>query len=165
MSDEKKQCPYYDVCKMRLHPSSLMEQQNLVVHLGFRFFYTLIAWFVLAFKVNDGFFLSMCFFALPVFMDCVKFTPLNKYRKIIRLFEIGVTAALFFISLLGVFGIYTLKTGENFRVVTENFIGVLPSDVPIQTFWIVIGLTVFVTLVDWLCNLFKLDDKVDEEVD
>ena len=59
------------------------------------------------------------------------------------------------------FGIYILKSGENIQIITENFVGVLPSGVLIQTFWIFIGLTVFVTFVDWLCNLFRLDDKID----
>ena len=157
-----KICPLYDKCSVRLHPMTATDNPNMAAHLGFRAFYTFIAWFVLGYKINDGFFLAMCFFVLPVFMDCIKFTPLNKIRKWIRRFEIAVTGALFFISLLGVIGIYALQgINGSWRIVTVSFIGWLPSDFDVGVMWWFLSATVIVTLVDWLCNETKFDKAVE----
>ena len=59
-----KQCPLYDVCNVRLHPLAATDKPNRVAHLGFRFLYTLIAWFVLGFKINEGFFSCDVFLCL-----------------------------------------------------------------------------------------------------
>ena len=148
-----KNCPYYDSCPLRMHPLSAMDNPNMVAHLGFRFLYTLIAWFVLGYNVTEGFFVSMFFFVLPVFMDCVKFTPLKKSRKLIKMAEVLVTGFLLFISVLGVFGIYTLinESGE-WRITLSKFVAELPSGINIEWIWWSLGLIAFVTLIDWLCN-------------
>ena len=104
-SDSKKKrqaesCPYYDSCSLRIHPLSTMDSPNMAAHLGFRFLYTLLAWFVLGDNVTEGFFVSMFFFVLPVFMDCVKFTPLVRIREYIKMAEVMVTGVLLFISAL-----------------------------------------------------------------
>ena len=139
-------CPFYEECPIRLHPLSAIDNPNMAAHLGFRVFYTVIAWFVLGFKVNEGFFLAMCFFALPVFMDCLKFTPLNKKRKRIRFAEILFSGTLFAISIIGVIGIYAVeKVDGTWQIVTKDFIG----------YWL--GFIVIITMVDWLCNESKLD--------
>ena len=154
----EKQCPIFNECPLRLHPLSATDNPNMAAHLGFRVFYTLIAWFVLGFKVNEGFFLAMCFFALPVFMDCLKFTPLNKIRKKIIILETVVSGILFLISLIGVIGIYVIEnSGESWYIVTNNFVGYLPSGFDVAIMWYLLGLVVFITMVDWLCNEAKLD--------
>ena len=164
MNDKNKnspqigKCPFYDECPIRLHPLSATDNPNMAAHLGFRFFYTLIAWLVLGFKVNEGFFLAMCFFALPVFMDCVKFTPLSKKRKRIILVETIFSGLLFGVSIIGVIGIYQVKkVGETWQIFTKDFIGYLPSGFDISIMWYWLGLIVIITMVDWLCNESKLD--------
>ena len=153
-----KQCPLYDECSIRLHPLSATDNPNMAAHLGFRLFYTLIAWFVLGFKVNEGFFLAMCFFALPVFMDCLKFTPLNKKRKRIIVVEELVSGITFLISLIGVIGIYAIeKSGESWIIVTKDFIGYLPSGFDVAVMWWLLGSIVLITMVDWFCNEAKID--------
>ena len=163
-SDKGKTCPYYDKCPVRLHPLSAMDSPNMAAHLGFRFLYTLIAWFVLGFKVNEGFFVSMFFFVLPVFMDCVKFTPLIKLRRWIKYVEVVLTGMALFFSLLGVFGIYTLKneTGT-WQITYENFAIELPSGFDVGWIWIFLISIVFVTAVDWFCNDTKFDRVNDVE--
>ena len=159
---KEKSCPYYDKCPVRLHPSSSTDNPNLAAHLGFRFLYTLVAWFVLGFNVNEGFFVSMFFFVLPVFMDCIKFTPLVKLRVWIKRFEVFVTGMAFFISSLGVLGIYTLsnKTGT-WQIISENFVVGLPSGFDVAWIWNLLVTIVIVTAVDWLCNDTKFD-RVDK---
>ena len=136
----------------------------MAAHLGFRFLYTLIAWFVLGFKVNEGFFVSMFFFVLPVFMDCVKFTPLIKLRRWIKYVEVVLTGMALFFSLLGVFGIYTLKneTGT-WQITSENVAIELPSGFDVGWIWIFLISIVFVTAVDWFCNDTKFDRVNDVE--
>ena len=148
-----KNCPFYDKCSVRLHPFSANDSPNMVAHLGFRCFYTVLAWIVLGYKVNEGFFLSMCFFVLPVFMDCLKFTPLNEIRKLVRNCELCVSGLLFGVSLLGVIGIYELKKVDGaWTIYLTDFAGYLPSDIELGTMWMLLILVVFVTLIDWFCN-------------
>ncbi|MBR6713190.1 MAG: hypothetical protein IKI76_09390 [Selenomonadaceae bacterium] len=160
-SKEKKRekiCPHYDGCPRRLHPLSATDSPNMAAHLGFRFSYTVLAWFILGYKVNEGFFVSMFFFVLPVFMDCVKYTPLKKLRKYIKMVSVLATGLLLFVSILGVFGIYTLskETGE-WQIVSSNFVVDLPSEIGLNWLWGLLILIVLVTFVDWLCNYTKLD--------
>ena len=159
------QCPLYDNCKVRLHPLATTDRPNAVAHLGFRFFYTLIAWFVLGFKINEGFFLAMCFFALPVFMDCVKFTPLNEYRKIIKFFEVGVSGLLVGISFLGVIGIYAVENiSDSWLVVCKDFVVDLPSGFSVEVIWWILAAVVFITAVDWFCDESQLERAVIENL-
>lgn len=163
-SDKGKTCPYYDKCPMRLHPLSATDNPNLAAHLGFRFLYTLVAWFVLGFNVNEGFFVSMFFFILPVFMDCIKFTPLVKLQIWIKRFEVLVTGTALFISSLGVLGIYTLsnKTGT-WQIISENFVVGLPSEFEVAWIWYLLVAIVLITAVDWFCNDTKFDRVNDVE--
>ena len=57
-SGKGKPCPYYEECPVRLHPLSATDNPNMAAHLGFRFLYTLVAWFVLGYNVTEGF---ICF--------------------------------------------------------------------------------------------------------
>lgn len=163
MKDKSKntgdnQCPLYGKCSLIVHPLSSTDNPNMAAHLGFRVLYTCIAWIVLGFKISEGFFLSMCFFALPVFMDCLKFTPLNKKRKKIIFVETFVSGILFVISVIGVIGIYALeKNDESWKIVTKNFIGFLPSGFDISVIWYLLGTVVIITMVDWFCNEAKID--------
>ena len=162
-SDSKKKrryknCPYYDACPLRIHPLSAMDSPNMAAHLGFRFLYTLIAWFVLGYNVTEGFFVSMFFFVLPVFMDCVKFTPLKKSRRLIKIAEVIISGFLLFISVLGVFGIYTLSNASGkWQITLSKFVVELPSGIDIEWIWWSLSLIVFVTFIDWLCNDSRID--------
>ena len=153
-----KSCPHYDRCSLRLHPLSATDNPNMAAHLGFRFLYTLLAWFILGYNVTEGFFVSMFFFVLPVFMDCVKFTPLKKSRKWIKKAQVAVSGALLVISALGVFKIYVLSNATGtWQMVSSNFVIDLPSGIGIEWIWKLLVLIVFVTAVDWLCNDSKFE--------
>jgi len=148
-----------------LHPLAATDRPNIVAHLGFRFLYTLIAWFVLGFRINEGFFLATCFFALPVFMDCVKFTPLNKSRKLIRFFEIFISGLLFSVSLLGVIGIYAVENLNNsWVVVCKDFVVDLPSNFSVEVIWWILAAVVLITAVDWICDELQLERVVVENL-
>lgn len=153
-----KPCPYYEECPVRLHPLSAMDNPNMAAHLGFRFLYTLVAWFVLGYNVSEGFFVSMFFFVLPVFMDCIKFKPLTKLRMLIKRVEILFAGILLFISSLGVFRIYVLNNERGtWQMIATNFIVELPSDLEVGWIWWLLGAIALVTAVDWFCNVTKFD--------
>jgi len=158
-----KCCPYYDNCTLRMHPLSATDNPNMAAHLGFRFLYTLIAWLVLGDNVTEGFFVSMFFFVLPVFMDCVKFTPLKKTRKWIKMAEVGATGAVLLIAVLGIFNIYTLsKETGRWQINATNFVVDLPSGIDVGWIWKLLALIVVVTFVDWLCNDAKVERMIEQ---
>ena len=141
-----------------MHPLSAMDNPNMAAHLGFRFLYTFLAWFILGYNVNEGFFVSMFFFILPVFMDCVKFTPLSNLRKWIKMAQVTTTGILLTISTLGVFKIYTLSNELGaWQIISSNFVVDLPSGIGVEWIWKLLGLTVLVTAVDWFCNQPKFN--------
>ena len=158
-SNLKKDCPFFDTCKTRLHPFAATDEPNLVAHLGWRVAYTFLAWLVLGLNINSGFLLAALFFILPIFMDCLKFYPLNNLRKKIRIAEIIILSLFNIIPLLGILGICKLEESEGlwFIVLSENFIIKTHLSISVECFWKLLGLVVGVTIVDWLCNGTRLD--------
>lgn len=113
---------------------------------------------------NRRFFVSMFFFVLPVFMDCVKFTPLKKSRRLIKMAEVSLTGVLFFISMPGIFNICTLsqETGK-WQINATNFVIDLPSGIDVGWIWKLLVFIVIVTFVDWLCNDTKIKDMINTQ--
>ncbi len=82
-------------------------------HLGFRAFYVVIAYFVLGYFRNDGFFTSMFLFALPLGLDYLSFTPRTKIRRIIRNIALILNVFWIIIGILGLMGIIYIIKEEN----------------------------------------------------
>lgn len=77
--------------RILMFPTASADTPNAFAHLGFRFCYTVIAWFVLGRGINEtSFFVSLNLFVVPILMDCLKFTPTTRVRMYIRRAEISV---------------------------------------------------------------------------
>lgn len=106
----------------------------------------------------------MLFFVLPVFMDCLKFTPLKKARRMIKIAEILLSGMLLFISAIGVLGIYALSNESgSWRIVVSDFVTELPSGIiGVEWIWGLLVLIVLVTAVDWFCNDSKFERVMED---
>ncbi len=81
-------------------------------------------------------------------MDCLKFTPLKKARRMIKIAEILLSGMLLFISAIGVLGIYALSNESgSWRIVVSDFVTELPSGIDIEWIWRLLVLIVLVTAV------------------
>lgn len=147
---KRPHCEMYQQCRLRLHPFTTQDMPNAAAHLGFRMVHSLLSWCVLGMDVGRGLFAAMFLFTVPVFMDCLKFTPLTVYRTYIRAVELFVTGMWCIISILGLFGILVVNEVNMTINTSENFIGFYLGEIQISTVWLYMGSVFLVTVVDWL---------------
>ena len=100
--------------------------------------------------IGRGLFAAMFLFTVPLFMDCVKFTPLTVLREYIRIVELTITGIWCVLSILGLFGVFTINEASMTISTSENFIGFSLSGIPISMLWLCMGTVFLVTVVDWL---------------
>lgn len=156
----ERDCPMYDYCNIRLHPLASADRPNMVAHLGFRVIYTFIAWMVLAKGISESaFFVSVFLFALPVLMDCLKFTSTEKARRWIMWGEIAVSGCWCIIALLGMLGILLVQEVNGLLMISTSteFIGFNFGMMPVEKIWRWLGTVLVVTIVDWLCGMRQID--------
>lgn len=140
----------YQQCRLRLHPFTTQDMPNAAAHLGFRMVHSLLSWCVLGMDIGRGLFAAMFLFTVPLFMDCVKFTPLTVLREYIRIVELTITGIWCVLSILGLFGVFTINEASMTISTSETFIGFSLSGIPISTLWLCMGTVFLVTVVDWL---------------
>lgn len=125
-----------------------------VAHLGWRFFYTLVAFLILGFGIIPGnsFFISLTLFVSALFMDYLRFIPDTTKRKIIRAAGIFINGFWLIIGIIGIAGIVSVvKDGEILlTVLSKNFIVTNKASVALEKIWYTLGISVFLTAVDWL---------------
>lgn len=147
---KRTHCEMYQQCRLRLHPFTTQDMPNAAAHLGFRMVHSLLSWCVLGMDIGRGLFAAMFLFTVPLFMDCVKFTPLTVLREYIRIVELTITGIWCVLSILGLFGVFTINEASMTISTSENFIGFSLSGIPISTLWLCMGTVFLVTVVDWL---------------
>lgn len=147
--------------RILMFPTASADTPNAFAHLGFRFCYTVIAWFVLGRGINEtSFFVSLNLFVIPILMDCLKFTPTTRVRMYIRCAEIFVCGFWFLFSVLGMTGVFTvIKFGDQYLLSTaEDFIGFYLSEIDLRYVWRAVVSVTFVTLIDWLFKRIRRDE-------
>ena len=147
---KRTHCEMYQQCRLRLHPFTTQDMPNAAAHLGFRMVHSLLSWCVLGMDIGRGLFAAMFLFTVPLFMDCVKFTPLTVLREYIRIVELTITGIWCVLSILGLFGVFTINEASMTISTSETFIGFSLSGIPISTLWLCMGTVFLVTVVDWL---------------
>ena len=157
-SDDKKICPIYDKCNLRLHPFSATDVPNRVAQPIIRVAYTIIAWCFLGYGINEGFFVSAFLFILPILMDCCRFTPITDVRKKIWRGELTVLVIWCMLALLGIIKVFVLQEADNtWGVVTsEGFIGFQLPFIPLSYVWWALSTVVFAASIDLFFNESRL---------
>lgn len=151
-----QQCEYYEICDARLHPHSSTDKPNMAAHLGFRCVYVLISWFILSYKINEGFFTTMFLFSLPIFMDSFKFVPQTKLRRCIRYVSLTILGLWCLFSLVGILGVLQLDMSAMTISTSKEFISFSFHNVGISFICNALLSVVFITIVDWLQGDSKL---------
>lgn len=160
---EKPRCPLEDKCNVLRHPMASADTPNILAHLGVRFLYTLIAWFILGMGIKEGsFFVSLNLFVIPILMDCWKFLPCTTIRSRIRNAELLICWTWCLFSVLGMMGIFIItKVGDSYFLGTaKDFIGFQFSGLDLKYIWQGTASITGVTLVDWMCNRTQIEAAI-----
>ena len=158
MSSNKgyKTCPY--LCQ---------DVPTKVAHLGWRFFYTLIAFLILGYGISpgSGFFISLSLFTSALLMEYLRFTPDTRWRKLIRNSGIFVFGIFLLIGIVGIIGILNVVTnGDLLLVVTsDNFI-VRGPPVALSMIWYILGISIVITLCDWVIYESPIEQNVIRDI-
>ena len=124
-------------------------------HIGGRFIYTVVAWFVLALDVSPtSFFVSLFLFILPILMDCISFGYKGwSKEKTIRI-ETAICMFWATFAILGLFGIFVVvpNHGALCIVTSKSFIGFSTPMIPVSYIWNCLGSVVLITAVDLVCR-------------
>lgn len=84
-------CAYAHVCEQYDLPA-YEDRHETHSYLGWRVIGTMIAWLILGKAVSgDTFFVACFLFAYPILLDCIKFKPVNKLRRLIKWAEVAVS--------------------------------------------------------------------------
>ncbi len=150
LSKTDRYCEFYDGCKYRRNPLTAHDQPNLIAHLGLRVVLTTLSWLVLALNVGDGLFVGIFLFVFPLFIDCLKLTPLTPIRQKIRCAELIVSGLWCIFAVMGLFGILQINVSTMTISTSEAFIGFSLKDIPIQNIWQWLGSAVLLSVVDWM---------------
>ncbi|MED0672021.1 hypothetical protein P4S95_17725 [Aneurinibacillus aneurinilyticus] len=125
-------------------------------HPGWRSAYTLVSWIILGITLSTGnsLFVGLMMLACGLFFDYAKFTPVSKFRfwsKVIGCWWAGI---LFIVNLSAAFGAATVENIENqpyFKVASFPFFS--GSMFPVKWYWLVTGLSVLFTCIDWIAEV------------
>ena len=122
-------------------------------HLGFRFLYTFIAWFVLGKSEAQGeaFFVATFLFVIPLFMDYLKFDAVDRARKIVRRVGIIITAFWVVVAVAGLVGILTVQrtTNSAVAIISKNFVAFPGKSVSLLMIWLSLLSCVAWAAFDW----------------
>lgn len=138
-----------------------------VSHLGWRVVYTLIAWIALAWDVQEGtsFFTSVFLFSLPLFMEYLRFSPDKKWRIHMKKIQYRICGFFVLVGLFGMKGMFYIEETDKYKSIVlspkfpfgNSFIG-------FDNGWLIIGILVFLTIVDWIAYETILEKKVITDV-
>lgn len=141
-----KHCPYL-ACPT--------DSPTKVAHMGWRFVYTIVAWFVLQYGViaGSGFNVSLTLFTIPLLMDYLRFTPADKGRKVLRIVGIATSAswaAIGFLGLIGIFSISNINGALSLISSKTNLVLQGSYICSLASLWWSIFFSVLITFLDWM---------------
>jgi len=142
------------------------DKPTRVAHIGFRFLYTLIAWFVLGLGIVPGrsFFVSLFLFTVPLFMDYCKFRPTSRTRKVFRWIGIISTGAWLGASIIGLSGIVSVTQLPGLEglwvTVSKDYIVDGGASWPINGIWYCMAFNALLTGADWVVHETELEQWI-----
>lgn len=155
-------CAYAHVCEQYDLPA-YEDRHETHSYLGWRVIGTMIAWLILGKAVSgDTFFVACFLFAYPILLDCIKFKPVNKLRRLIKWAEVAVSMVWLVFSFLGMAGIFIFAENSNSIIKTaDDFIIFSINDMSVQFILRCLLSLVLVTAVDYICRVTAVDTAYD----
>lgn len=98
---------YKKQCESCPHIIEYRDKPNEFGNLKFRAVYVFLSFWVLGFNQSVGisFFTSLLMFTVPLFYDLVKFTPIERSRRLIKYFSLSFLFIHILVAALGMLGI------------------------------------------------------------
>lgn len=143
------------------------DKPTMVAGLGWRFFYTMLAYAVLGQGIlpGTGFFVSLTLFTIPLFMDYIKFTPDTKFRGALKFFGMVYSGYCGLIGIFGLMGILIIGLNHNelYLGISPNYIVAKGSFCPLTYIWYSIGGVVGLTAIDWVAYRGYLEKNLTND--
>ncbi|WP_066501959.1 hypothetical protein [Abyssisolibacter fermentans] len=137
--------------------------------LGWRCVYTTICWLILGNNISSdrSFIVSLFIFSMPLFMDYLKFIPIKKrgWRIVVRRLGIllsGIWLSLGVLGLLDIINMCKIESDVYFEI-SKNFIVLNNFRISAKIIWCLIGLSVFLTLIDYIAYENPIEKRVNNK--
>jgi len=147
-----------------------IDRPTKAVNLRLRFGLTLISWLVLGQGINagNGFFVSLFLFATPLFADYLRFSPKEGWRLFLRRIGIFFSGSWVLTGLVGLLGPLQVHITQPNNIpyikVAQNYIVMRGYAFPAQYIWFSIGITVAITLIEWVAYESSLEKSYISEM-
>lgn len=141
-------CQDGDPCRFIL---GYQDTPNKYGDLKFRAAFNFISFLVLGFNQTAGnfFFTALLMFAVPMYYDNIKFSPVEDSRKCIKNIMLWVLRVHIFIGFLGLIGILNcVDKSELIIEVSNKMMLFTGASVKLKYLWITVGLEVLLTTAD-----------------
>lgn len=147
-----QKCEYYDNCPVRYKPFSI-DKSTFASHYLFRVVFAVMSWFLLSYKVSEGFFTAALFFVLPMLADAVSHIPIGGVRRAVRWLNVLLLTMWCAAFGLGVVGIFEIDVSQMTVQTSPLFVGFHLDGLPISHVWSAMLSVVIITILDWaLCE-------------
>lgn len=169
----KEQNPYRcDGCKQNgiclKYFMNIDEKIGGISNLEFRCVYTFFSWILLAYNINNGtsIFTSLIMFAIPLFIDYIKFIPNTKIREIIKKMEMYLLLVWILIGLVGQMGILTIAKEGNthYLHISQDFILLPDYNFKYKYLAWLIGISFAMTFLDIFLSKSKGEDIMKAQI-
>lgn len=118
-------------------------------HPGWRVSYNLITWIILGITISPGnsIFVGLFMLGCGLLFDYAKFSPSTKLRTITKGIGTFIAVVVILLNLVAVFGAVSVDSNLYIKIVSFPFF--VGDGFAVKWYWLLSGLTVIWTLVDW----------------
>lgn len=117
-------------------------------------------------QINDGYFVTMIIFALPILLDYFRFRPADKIRRWIYHVGKGIVIFVSLICLFGIVGVFEIVSlsGTPNIMVREGYVIASGLHVPAYLLWLLMALNVLLSAIDTFFVYTKAEQKISDEI-
>lgn len=118
-------------------------------HPGWRALYNLTTWIILGISISEGnsIFIGLFMLGCGLLFDYAKTKPVTKFRGISKIAGCFMAVILIIVNLSASFGALTVNS--QLDIVVKSFPFFLNETFPVKWYWLIAGISVFITFVDW----------------
>ncbi|WP_328802042.1 hypothetical protein T3H97_06430 [Paenibacillus sp. LX16] len=133
----------------------LDNEPTIFSHPGWRVAYNTVTWVVLGITLSPGnsIFVGLFMLGFGLLFDYAKFKPVTRPRAIAKNVGGSIATVLIVFNLLASFGAVTVNEKMYLVVVSFPFFKGMAFDV--KWYWLITGITVFMTVVDWVTEYIE----------